>query len=257
MSLWNQTLKQFEVHADAQIIGSGSWRHMEKILDKSTLTRIASADPIRIDPERFSYVRSRAVSAYEKHGLNDNGDGFEHDELLSRHPTFVGAGRYLDHNNDNALKTYGLIVDAVYHEKPGWVEAFSIYEKGIPRDEYHKMSSDDLIDGIRRGHITDTSMGCLVAKAICTLCNNEATTPWEYCTHVQLFKGIPSLNEKGEMEIIGELNRGVTFFELSDITTAGADPKAKHLQVVAGTNGSRLAGLVNNRKAVLTALQGR
>ena len=257
MALWNPVIKSFEVHAAAQILSSGSWRHMENTLDSGTLKRIASADPVKIDPERFSYVRSRAVSSYEKHGLNDNGDGFEHSELLSRHSTVLGAGRYLDHDNDNALKTYGLIVDSIYHQEPGWVEVFSIYEKGIPKDEFHVMSSDDLIDGIRRGHITDTSMGCLVAKAVCTVCSNEATTPWEYCTHIQLFKGIPSLNDNGEMEIIGELNRGVTFFELSDITTAGADPKAKHLQILAGMGGSRLAGLVMNRKAVLTALKGR
>ena len=257
MALWNPRLKQFQVYAEAQILGVGEWASLAKPNQDRVIRRFASSDSLmRLDPERYFYTRSRAVSAYEKHGLNDNGDGFEHKELAPRFPTFIGAGRFLDHKNDDPKKTYGMIVDAAYHEAAGWVEAFSIYERGIPKDQYHPMSSDELIEGIKTGRITDVSMGCLVAEAVCTLCANVATNPWEYCSHVLLYKGLPVMNDSGEVRMAGELNRGVTFFELSDITTAGADRDAKHLEHYAssGIPKSILGSVVDRRQELAVQL---
>ncbi len=257
MSVWNPKLGRFEVYAKVEIVGMGDWTTLGEPNQQRVIQRFASiSGPIKVDPERYFYTRSRAVSAYEKHGLNDNGDGFEHVELASRFPTFIGAGRYLDHANDDPKKTFGIIVDAVYHQDAGWVEVFSIYERGIPKDDHHPMSSDELIDGIKTGKITDVSMGCLVSEAICTLCGNKATTPWEYCGHVLLYKGLPVMNDKSEVRIAGEINRGVTFFELSDITTVGADRDAKHLQHFAssGTKNSVLSSVVDRRRELAVQL---
>lgn len=257
MALWNTKLGRFQVYAKVEILDKGEWTSLAKPNQDRVMHRFASiSSPIKVDPERYFYTRARAVSAYEKHGLNDNGDGFEHKELASRFATFIADGRYLDHNNDNSKKAYGFIVDAVYHEEPGWVEVFSLYERGLPRNEFRAMASDELIDGIKTGKITDVSMGCLVAEAVCTLCSNVATNPWEYCSHVLLYKGLPVMNDAGEVRMAGELNRGVTFFELSDITTAGADRDAKNLEHYAnsGTPKSILGSVVDRRQELAVQL---
>src|SRR5260221_2725248 len=82
--------------------------------NKNAMQRLASIEPIMLEPERFLYMRTRLVSAVEKHGANANGDAFEHEELAARHPTFIRAAVNIDHDNDDPKKSVGFILDDRY-----------------------------------------------------------------------------------------------------------------------------------------------
>jgi hypothetical protein len=107
-------------------------------------------------------------------------------------------------------------------------------------------------------------MGCFVDESVCTVCGNKARDVTDYCEHVRYHKGalmkisahsplVAMGRNTGEDAVVGELNFGVTFFELSDITTqaalggGGADPDAKILERLAMRNPSGWESLLVHR----------
>lgn len=221
--------------------------------NEKVMQRVAAITPITLDPDRFLYMRTRLVSSVEKHGPNANGDAFEHEELAARTPTFVRAAVNLDHDNDAPEKAIGFILDAIY--KAAKIDMFA---EGIHAID--KMLAEakrkNLIPDIENGVVTDTSMGCFVESSLCSECLREAgwngkfdvekpqeinqyvamlkpgkgiaSVPEQYCRHIGKFG-----EKKGGLGGPYEINRNVTFFEDSIITTAGADPKAKYLNKIA------------------------
>lgn len=219
--------------------------------NERVMQRMASIEPIMLDPERFLYMRTRMVSAVEKHGPNANGDAFEHEQLAARHPTFIRAAVNIDHDNDDPKKAVGFVLDAVYKPDEMYVEGVHAIDRVLA-----EARRPGIIRDIEAKLITDTSMGCFVEASICSECLKEAgwdgkwdvdnpdkvnryvamlkpgkgiaSVPDEYCRHIGKFG-----EKKGGLGGPYEINRDFTFFEDSIITTAGADKDAKYLEKIA------------------------
>lgn len=215
--------------------------------------RLAVADFVNLNPGKFIYTRERAVSAYERYGLNGNADGFMDSELRARYASFINVPRYIDHANTDTSRAVGIVLNAWYHPlahpKGGWVETVSALDRAkMSQVIIHTLpDSPTLLDAILSNRITDVSMGCYVEESVCTVCGNRAATEHEYCDHVTAHRGrrvkaastCPVHPDKDGFIIAGELNFGANFFDLSTITTladfggGGADEDAKILEKVA------------------------
>ena len=171
-----------------------------------------------IDEKSFLYVRTRAVSAYEHHGPNGNGDAFEDATLAKAYKTFIRRGNYLNHESESIDKAVGIILDAKYWTDPGtfYVECLMAVDRAHP-----------IADKIEKGIADSVSMGALVDECSCSVCDKVATNETEYCTHLRDFMGKEYNGKK-----VFAYNRGVNFYELSWVTVP-ADPDAKALQVIA------------------------
>jgi len=215
--------------------------------DKSAMQRVAGIEPVMLNPEKFLYMRTRMVSAVEAHGPNANGDAFEDAELAARYATFINSAVNVDHDNDSPDKAVGFILDARYIPESKYVEGIHAIDRVLAEEK-----RPGIVRAIEAGVVTDTSMGCYVEKSICSECLKEAgwdgkdfsnlnkfaallsvgrgiaTVPEEYCRHIGKYG-----EKKGGANGPYEINRGVTFFEDSIITTAGADKDAKYLEKLA------------------------
>lgn len=196
----------------------------------------AAAHDIIIQPNHY-YLDAWAVSAFERYGLNENADGFEHEELQKSYKTFVGSWTCLDHQNDREDLSIGRQVDAVYTP-----ELYVRVVMGVNREK-GEARHPGLEQKIASGVITDTSMGALCRESVCTVtkCANVATDEDQYCNHVRNMRGQKLCNAETNWNnvVVGELNRGVIFFEDTIITVAeGADPNAKLLMRLASRVGS-------------------
>jgi hypothetical protein len=92
-----------------------------------------------------------------------------------------------------------------------------------------------LAKAILAGEIARTSMGTDVEHSICSVCNNRATTPAEYCAHIPRMKGQRiyrhTANGKKEGILVREICYGLKFFENSLLVEPPADPTAYFLGV--------------------------
>jgi hypothetical protein len=183
------------------------------ILGQTAMTRSAALT-IRqedLDPDMF-YVKVRAVTA----GVpNNNGDYFSVDVLKESYKTFEGRGVFVNHESDNVEAARGKILSAdLIEQDPNDVHvvlALAIDQKAFPQ----------LANAIKKGYVTDVSMGATVAFSLCSICGNKATNESEYCHHIKYFKG-----SSFQGKPVYEDNKGVNFFEISAVTN-GADTTAK------------------------------
>lgn len=197
----------------------------EFVLDRLTHGKMASRmERIALDTENNFYLDIWAVSSWEKFGLNENADGFEHDELAISHPTFIGSWACLDHDNSHEKLAVGTNIDSVYSPDQ-YVRIVMALNR--PKCEARHPGLEKAIES---GIITDTSMGCWCRESMCTVCANVATDETQFCDHVTAMRGQEICNAETSWLPVkaGELNRGVIFFEDSIITDEeGADRNAK------------------------------
>ena len=217
---------------------------------------------------------------------NCNYDAWPSMELQTGHPTFAGAMLDIDHDPSlpigQVLDSY--MIPKAVAKRPDDDKEGSKSATLMPFTGYDKLEAGDQIIGdwvenvwaiekqaietfypgaveaIRDGEITDTSMGCEISFSACSVCNNKAAEPTEYCQHIGLWgvnKGSvwphPVL---GHDVVSYEKCYGVRFFEDSLIMpekwnqypgSQGADVSAKILEIFAGkgradVQARRLAG---------------
>lgn len=214
--------------------------NVEKILDvRTTNTRLAYSygdaansglakfaalkDEVH-DEDGYLYVRCRAISSR----VNKNNDGWPSEELMKAAETFVGRPVFVDHNNDNPKRTRGVIVssdvrvdektsalDPYYstapdnHKPPTWIELLiEVDAKTYPK----------LAKSVRKGDIDSVSMGANIERSVCSVCEHEASTPSEYCSHIKQ-KGVTFEITSADGETLRkkayEDCYGVNFFEIS------------------------------------------
>lgn len=285
---------------------------------KRASKQLASFD---LDPEKYVYLRNRAVSALELHGPNQNFDAFEYSELADKYNTFIGQPISVDHIGSDQI---GLVLDSEFIPSPslrdelalplmpydqtlevlggmvrgnkdlfqkifsvassanlvrgsdekmivesvckllhnsGWVENVWAIEKALAEEHTH-----GLVDAILNGEVTDSSMGCMVNNAVCSVCHNVATGELpeheDFCDCIRLYKGRP-MQFGGITVIPHEINRDINFFEDSLILPfkfggkaggEGADAEAKLLEVFSSkkkkTASRRKAYIETNPNAV-------
>lgn len=201
------------------------------VLDRLQHGKIASRmERIALDTDNHFYLDVWAVSSYEKFGLNENCDGFEHEELDINHGTFKGSWACLDHQNHDVKLAVGTNIDAVYTPDQ-YVRIVMAVDKQKAEARHPGLERK-----IESNIITDTSMGCWARESVCTVCANVATDESQFCDHVTEKRGeiIVDASTKWLPVKAGELNRGVIFFEDSIITDEeGADRNAKILAKLA------------------------
>ena len=212
-------------------------------------TRFASQSrpmqAVRLDPNRFLYVRTAAVHAEESAGPNQNWDGMPRIELQTNFHTFIGKRISVDHS-ENPLDHIGFVLDSEFvplkiegNRKEGdCIQNVWAVDK-TKADRHDK----DLIPDVLAGVITDTSMGADVQYTVCSIpgCRNVAYNPDEYCTHIATGKG--RLFVVGSLKVVAyESCFGVRFFEDSLIKPKekggraggrGADAQAKVMERIA------------------------
>jgi len=209
--------------------------------------RFSSIEPIKLDPERYLYLRNWSVSSEERHGPNENFDGFPGKELRERHLTFIGVRSTLDHLED---KKIGMVIASVFlepqfNEKNGFIGGDYVQNILAIDKKMAEKFHPGIIELIETSKVTDTSMGCWTSFITCTIstCLKKATTEEEYCEHLK-----PENHLKGKWIQVGdhkeqiyESCHDVTFFEDAIIRPlnlrgeaggAGADAKAKILEKV-------------------------
>lgn len=153
--------------------------------------------------------------------------------------TFLGKPIFVDHHNSDPTKARGVIVDSKLHVEdhktasehdpyyasapenhtpPTWVELLlEVDAKSFPK------LATAIIEGSKdptRG-IDGFSMGCDVEKSVCNICKNAATTPDNYCEHVQLkgaeFPYTDPKTGKTSSRKSYEDCYGIKFFEISAV----------------------------------------
>lgn len=180
----------------------------------------------------YLYIRSRAISSR----CNDNFDEFPAEEIKKSWRTFIGKPVFVNHENSDHRRARGVIVDAALHEDINpdgspdtWVEVLM---------EVDAVNFPKLAQEIVKGNIDRTSMGTDVGYSRCSVCDNKATTPLEYCSHIKHHKGERirrwSPDGQGEEVLVREICYKLSFFENSLLVENPADPTAFFLGVESG-----------------------
>ena len=147
-------------------------------------------------------------------------------------------------NKNNLVRSSDekLMVDAVsrFISLGGWVENILAIERKAA-DEH----TPGFVKAVLNGDVHDTSMGCAVEHAVCSVCQNIATGELpeheDFCDCIRMYKGRPYTYEGVEV-IPFEINRDIDFFEDTIILPfalggkaggEGADMQAKLLEVFA------------------------
>lgn len=186
--------------------------------------------------DNFVYFWTRAVTAEVP---NLNCDIFPLDELKKAYPTFIGRGLYLDHNASSVANAVGKIFDAKLLEDPTATDEEGKYYVGCLCG-VDKTTHPDIAKKVAHGVIDSVSMGASVLEAECSICGAKASTPEDFCIHLQNQGKIdPETGKK-----CCSINRGVNFTELS-LVSVPADPMAKTQQVFA----SFIDGIKKNASA--------
>lgn len=168
---------------------------------------VLEIDNFEFDTKNFLYFRAKAIKGDEP---NSNGDYFPWDEIVKSYKTFQGCGLFIEHDSDDVENAKGIILEAVLDEDNKEVECLVAISK---KDE------PELSKAIQNGDYKSVSMGCIVARAICSICDNEATSMDDICDHMNPEN--PFTYIKGKVMPNGEVgyekNYDITFKELSAV----------------------------------------
>ena len=164
-----------------------------------------------------------ALGAGEYYGCNINGDYFPEDVLKETHNTFVTEGSpFMHHSNTKNSKVYGKILVSDYNDHMHRVEIITEYDTTKLPKKY--------VDKINNGDIVHTSMGCRVPYDICSICNNIAKSPKEYCSCLRNSPGIGKILPNGKKAFA--INTKPEFFDDS-IVVIPADRTARVMMKIA------------------------
>jgi hypothetical protein len=188
--------------------------------------RRANLQTLRRISERRSNIlafSTRAISSFETHGCNKNGDAFERAELEKFHKTFFLRPHLMDHKMEIEY-IRGIIADSHWNKKGDYVETLIF----VDRDLYPKYAAQ-----VEKGVINSFSMGVQVDEAECSICGNFATTPDNLCQHAQHYKGLTIHGKK-----CFEYNRGLNFIEQSAVVSP-ADVDSHTIAIIASMSAAQ------------------
>lgn len=146
--------------------------------------------------------------------VNNNGDSWSRDVLLSSYRSFIGAHNFQEHVQIEDLSK-GRIIDAVARDIGD-----SVYiDILVATDRKHT----DLVSQIENGTLTTLSMGCTTEFTLCSKCGNLAVDETDLCDHIRYNKLNTFMDESGQKRVIAELcghktygqTGGVNFIEAS------------------------------------------
>lgn len=82
---------------------------------KRVKTASKKLSEFNLDPDKYLYLRNRAVSACETHLCNQNFDAFEYNELKDKYSTFIGKRVSVDHIGTDVI---GTVIDSEFIPSP-------------------------------------------------------------------------------------------------------------------------------------------
>lgn len=233
-----------------------SYENTDKLLEvfPKLEEQLESIKVIKLDPERYMYIRNRSISALETWGPNRNGDGFPREDIKKAHHTFINSRVSVDHKDDIIV---GMVLDSYFVspvvemtdegiiKKGDYIENILALDKKA-LESYKPDGVNSLLKLIEIGLVKDTSMGAIVGYSICSVptCMNIAKEESEYCEHIKSQKN-QVIKIAGLLDVqVYEICKELTFFEDSIIVPVdlggkaggeGADPTAKILEKIAST----------------------
>jgi hypothetical protein len=193
------------------------------ILSKDVLRAVAKVYNISDNINDYIFPVPRAVTADTP---NNNGDNFEHDELVRFSPlhkcmvfqTFRNDPLHIEHAADNPKNARGYLPDVHYMTATGKDKhVLTVVAVDTKKDS-------PLADGILSGEVDSFSMGCICDEVHCSYskcASPVARSDKELCDHLRWYK-MATLDG----ELIYENCRGVEYQELSVVGNP-ADPKAR------------------------------
>lgn len=245
MLLYKEENKMIK-YGKAKITSIGELKDFLKENDRLSysLKKLASTQesifrPILLDPDRYLYLRNRAISAYEYFDANDNGDAFPEAELRKSYTTFIGKNITVDHK---PMLRIGVVIDSAYIEpvNPEDPRTGNFVENIWAVDKYLVTKLDPrLLYMLVDGKITDTSMGVKVGYSKCSACGAIARTENDYCDHIKYHK-LKTIRYGSKSVKVVEICYDLEFFEDSLIRPLslgglaggrGADRNAKILEI--------------------------
>lgn len=164
-----------------------------------------------------------ALGAYERYGLNRNGDGFRKVACENYHPTFVKNGHvYEHHQNKDPDKRLGDIKASAYNPTSDRIELFIHAHREKAAEHLQRREDEGTVS---------FSMACKVAYDTCTRCgtNRVGRNDPNQCNHVKHELG--KMAEDGT--ITGTFNPEPQFFDISFVGRP-ADRIAWDLKVASG-----------------------
>ena len=145
---------------------------------------------------------------------NNNSDIFPESELKKAASKWIGLPLCRDHESSSVDGIRGIILDTHYDEK---------FKQVVGLCALDKVNYPDLANKVKNGLVRYGSMGTAVERSICYECCNVATTPDEYCNHV---------NNRSSY---GEINVSLKPIEYS-LVVQPAEPGAVLLKCIASLN---------------------
>ena len=106
---------------------------------------------------------------------NNNYDIFPESELRKAASKWIGLPLCKDHESSSVDGVRGIILDTYYDEK---------FKQVVGLCALDKINYPDLARKVQNGTVRYGSMGTAVENSICSKCQNVATTPQQYCTHI-------------------------------------------------------------------------
>ena len=150
-------------------------------------------------------VHTIAMTASEKFGFNRNGDGWKRANLIRDHPTFISHAKvFRHHKNTPGDDSYGVVKAAAYNEDMDRVELLMELDNSKYAEE---------LGLLERNGSYPVSMACKIAHDVCSICENKAKTPKEYCQHVK--QSLGKILDDGRA--VGVDNPSSTFFDISRV----------------------------------------
>lgn len=147
--------------------------------------------------------------------------------------TFLGKPNFIDHHNSDPERARGVVVDAKFSVVDQKTSATDEYWSGDSVDPEHNPPSEvELLievdaktfpkyaEALVNGDLDGFSMGCDVDYSKCSHCGHEASTPDEYCSHIQM-KGAEHTYTSSEGKVSSKKSYencyGIKFFEISGV----------------------------------------
>lgn len=197
-------------------------------VDFSNFSKTASSDEMRakiaklkVAPDQ-TYVHVLAVGDTEKTGANRNADGFSGLWNKTAYEHFLSGHLFKHHKNDDPAKSVGKVAIAHYNEPMGRIELVIGMDNKKCAEEVSK---------VNKGEDIAVSMGCKVAHDVCSICDNKAKTPENYCDHMKTAAG--KILDDGRVVYVD--NPDPKYFDIS-IVHRPADRCAFSFNKVAGVN---------------------
>lgn len=143
--------------------------------------------------------------------------------------TFIGKPNFVDHHNSDPKRARGVIVDSKFSVLDHKTASQDDYWKKADVDAEHLPASEvELLveidaktfpkyaKAIVNGDLDGWSMGCDVDYSKCSHCDNKASSPDEYCSHI-ISKGAEHTASDGQSKKSYENCYGIKFFEISGV----------------------------------------